>query len=104
MDEQFRHSAEEVEGTDVRYVPVRQSLRPRGRGCGVVRRGEDGDQDLRFARLAGRRVDNGDGLADVINEELLASAMRLSHTDSQTLPPLFVEFAATMNTGKRSPG
>lgn len=50
-----------------------------GFGEGEAGGAEDGDEDLRLTDLASSPVNDWDGLAGVIDEELFASAVRLAH-------------------------
>lgn len=45
----------------------------------VLRGAHAGDKDLRGAYLAGRHVDDGGGVAAVVDEQLLAGAVHLTH-------------------------
>ncbi len=66
--------------------PVRQRLRPGRFRIGEVGGAENGDEDLRLADLAGQRVDDGDLLAGIVDEDLVAGDMVLPHRRRQ--PPL----------------
>ena len=77
--DQARHAAEEAEHPDVRADPVRQRLGPGRLGVGEVRGAEHGDEDLRLADLAGVRIDDGDLLAGVVDEDLVAGDVILPH-------------------------
>ena len=48
------YAAEELEGPGVGADPIRQRLRPRRFGIGVVGGAQHGDEDLRLTHLAGR--------------------------------------------------
>ena len=81
--DQARHAAEEAEHADMRADPVRQCLGPGRLGIGEVRGAEHGDEDLRLADLAGVRIDDGDLLAGVVDEDLVAGDMILPHDRRQ---------------------
>jgi len=63
---------------DIRGDPVRQRLRPRRFRVGVLRGAHAGDKDLRGAYLAGGHVDDGGGVAAVVDEQLLAGTVHLA--------------------------
>ncbi len=86
-DDQLRNTAEEREAARVRADPVRQRLRPGRLGIGVVGRAQYRDEDLCLADFTGRRVDHRDGLAGVVDEQLLAGAMVLAHDHIQLALP-----------------
>lgn len=75
----LRCAAEKSKASDVRAQPVGQFLRPGGLGKGVAGRAENGDEDLRLADLAGLPVDDRRCLPGVINEQLFASTVFLTH-------------------------
>ena len=86
-DDEFSDPAEELEGPLMGRNPVRQTLRPGSLTVGVVRRTEDGDEDLGLAQLAGSRTRHGHGLPGIVDEELLAGAVGLPHDDVELLTP-----------------
>lgn len=78
-DQQVRRAAEEGEGADMGADPIRQALRPRGLGKGVVAGAKHGHKDLGLANLAAERVLDGKGLAGVVDESLFPGQMDLAH-------------------------
>ena len=86
-------AADELEGAHMRAQPVRQTLRPRGFGEGVVGAAQHGDEDLRRDDFAGQRIDDRHRLAGVVDKQLLARAMDLPHRALQGLPPAPVKIA-----------
>jgi hypothetical protein len=66
--------------------PVRQRLAPACLGIGVVRGAEHPDEDLGGPDLAGRAGDDGDGLARIVDEHLVAGRVLLAQHRRQ--PPL----------------
>ena len=66
---------------------------PGGLGEGVVRRPEDGDEDLCFAQLPGGALDDGHALSGVVDEQLFAGAVRLAHHHVEALTPSAVALA-----------
>ena len=78
-NQQLRHAAEEAEHAHVRAGPVRQRLCPGRLGVGEVRGAEHADEYLRLADFAGRRIDDPDPLARIVDERLLPGDMVLAH-------------------------
>jgi hypothetical protein len=96
----FRLSETTIAGTPpkkanarVRSDPVGQRLRGRRLGVGVARRTEGCDEQLAGMHLAGRRVKNVDRRAGIIDEQLLASHVRLPHRRRQAAFPGAIQFA-----------
>jgi hypothetical protein len=81
-----RHAAEPAEHAHMGADPVGQGLRPRRLGIGEARGAEHGDEDLRLADDAGRAVDDGDLLAGIVDEHLVAGRVILPHDRRE--PPL----------------
>ena len=54
-------------------------LRPGRLGIGEVRGAEHGDENLRLADFAGRRIGDPDPLARIVHERLVAGDMVLPH-------------------------
>src|SRR6185436_4582825 len=73
--------------------PVRDLLGARGLGVGVVRRAEDGDEQLDGDPLAGGWVDETRLLASVVDEELLAGMVDLAQGQAAAAEPATIEFA-----------
>lgn len=73
--------------------PVRQPLRPRRFRVCQVRRAQHGHENLRQAHLAGRRIDNRDTLARVVDERLVPSHMGLPHGWRQTTLEAAIQLA-----------
>jgi hypothetical protein len=83
--------AKELEGADVSGDPVQQLLRGQRLGVHVVAGTERGDEELGLRGHAADRVDDGDGAAGEVDEELLAGAMLLAHDHIQRALPEAVE-------------
>jgi hypothetical protein len=79
-------AADRLEGVDVPPDPVGQRLGGEGLGIRVARGAQDGHEQLRPPHLAGGGIDDGQGLAGEVDEELLAGAVLLAH--DQVEPPL----------------
>ena len=82
-NQKLRRAAEEAEHAHMRAGPVRQGLSPGCLGVGEVRGAEHADENLRLADLAGRRVDDCDPLAGIVDERLLAGDVMLAHHRAQ---------------------
>ena len=78
-----RHAAEEPERPDMRADPVSHALGPGRLGVREIGRPHDGDEDLRLTRRAGGGIDHRNGLAGVVDEQLLARQMMLAHGHRQ---------------------
>ena len=74
-----RHTAEKCESACVRSDPVGQRLRGRRLGVGVARRAEGCDEQLAGMHLPGRGIDDVNRRARIVDEQLLAGHVRLSH-------------------------
>jgi hypothetical protein len=72
-----RHATEEGERARMRSNPIGRGLCERRLDVGVARRAEGCDEQLTGMRLPGRAIDNVDGRAGIIDEELLAGYVRL---------------------------
>ena len=81
---------------DVRRDPVGQLLAGQRLGIGVAAGAEDGHEQLRLPDLAGVRVDDGQGLAGEVDEQLLARTVLLAHDH--------VEAALPAPVGRAEPG
>jgi hypothetical protein len=81
-------AAEEGERVDVRRDPVGQLLGRQRLGIGVVRRPEDRHEELGLRHLAGGGIDDRDGLAGEVDEQLLARAVLLAHHEIEPPPPV----------------
>jgi hypothetical protein len=64
-----------------------------GLSVGIVAGAQDGDEQMGRANLSAGRVDDGDGLASIIHEQLLPRLMGETHGGFQSLSPAAVEFA-----------
>src|ERR1035437_3769099 len=73
--------------------PIGQRLAPARLSVGVVRRAERRDKDVHAMLLASRRIKNRHGVAGPVDEQLLASKMRLAHRRRDALPPVAVPLA-----------
>src|SRR5674476_44443 len=74
-------------------VYKRQRLGPARLGVGVIGRAKRRDKDVRALLLASCRIKNRHGVAGPVDEQLLASKMRLAHRRRDALPPFAVPFA-----------
>jgi len=92
-DERGGDAAEEGEGALMAGDPVGYLLRERGFGVGIVRRAEDGDEELDGDPLPGRRLDEARLLAGIVDEALLAGAMELAHRQAPALEPAAIHLA-----------
>ena len=77
--DQTGHAADEFQRLHLRADPVGGGLPRRGAGVGVVRCAQRGHEDLGLGDLAGGRVDDGHGVAGVVDEQLLAGDVDLAH-------------------------
>ncbi len=73
--------------------PVRQRLRPRCFGVSVVRCTNDGDINLGFSELASGLVNDGHTGPAVIEKQLLACHMDLTHRELEMATPFAIEHA-----------
>ena len=64
-----------------------QFLAPGGFGVGVVGRAHHGHKDLCLVDLSGGAVNDGDGLAGIVHEQLLTGPVVLAHHHVQLAPP-----------------
>jgi hypothetical protein len=87
------HAAEIGEGADMRTDPVGQRLRPGRLGIAIAGSAQGGDEDLGRANLAGKAVDHLHRGAGVIDEQLLADDMGLTHGRVEPAAPIPVEIA-----------
>ena len=67
-DDNFRRRSKVAQRPYVRPDPVRQCLRPRRLGVGVVTRSQHGDEDLRRTDLTGTAVDDRHRRPGVVDE------------------------------------
>ena len=77
--DQTGHAADELQRLHLRDDPVGGGLARRGAGVGVVRRPERGHEDRGPRDLAGGGVDDGHGVAGVVDEQLLPGDVDLAH-------------------------
>jgi len=68
--------------------PIGKRLTPGNFGKGVVAGAHDRHEHLGILDFAGGRIDDGEGLAAIVHEHLLAGAVLLAHRDIQLLAPL----------------
>ena len=73
------HTTKEFQCQDLSADPVGGGLARGGAGERVVGGAKGGDEDLRFGDLAGGRINDGHGLTGVVNKQLLARNVRLTH-------------------------
>lgn len=92
-DDRGGHSAKEGERPLVAGDPVGHLLGPGRFGVGVVRGAEDGHEQLDLDHLARRRVDEVRPLAGVVDEQLVAGPVDLSHGQPLALQPAAVDVA-----------
>jgi hypothetical protein len=91
--DQSGHAADELQGLHLRADPVGGGLPRRGAGVGVVRSAQGGHEDLGLSDLTGDRVDDGHGVAGVVDKQLLAGAVFLPQDDFLPLEPAAVKVA-----------
>ncbi len=84
---QLGATAEEVQGTHMAGDPVGQLLGPGRLDVGVVRRAQNGNEDLGLLDLASSTVRHGHRLAGVVDEQLLSRRVGLAHRQRQPLAP-----------------
>jgi len=77
-DKDLRHPLKELEGMHMRSDPGGQILGSGGFCEGIAAGSEGGDKDLSLGDLTGGRINDGDRLAGIIHEELLAGPVLLS--------------------------
>jgi hypothetical protein len=77
-DKDLRHPLEELEGMHMRSDPGGQILGGGGFSEGIAAGSEGGDKDLSLGDLTRCRINDGDCLAGIIHEELLAGPVLLS--------------------------
>jgi hypothetical protein len=91
--QQTRHAAYRLEGMHMCADPVGEPLRPGRFRIGEVRGPEHCDEDLRLADFTGEPIHhNRNAVAGVVDEQLLAGRMRLTHCHRQPAFPGPVEF------------
>jgi hypothetical protein len=74
--------------------PVAERLRPARLGVGEVRGAEDGDKDLRRPGFAGQSIDEyRHRVAGVVDEQLVAAGVGLTHRHRQPRCPAAVQLA-----------
>ena len=71
--------------------PVGQRLAEAGLGVGVVRRPENGDEDLSGAGFPRQAIEHRHGVASEVHEQLLARGMGLAHGRRHAATPLAVQ-------------
>ena len=82
-NQQLRRAAEDAEHAHVRAGLIRQSLSPRRLGIGEVGGAEHADKNLGLVNLAGRRIDDRNPPAGIVDERLLAGDVVLAHHRAQ---------------------
>jgi hypothetical protein len=85
------NAPEKLEGTHGRPDEIGELLRARRLGVRVVAGAEHRDEDLHLRHLARRPIDDAELLARVVDEELLAGAVHLSHRHGELLSPARVQ-------------
>jgi hypothetical protein len=91
-----RAALKKLEHPHMRADPVRQRLGPGRLRVGVAGGAEHRDEDLDLADFAGRKIDDAELLARVVNKHLVAGDVRLAHHRRETLlkfPKQIVESA-----------
>jgi hypothetical protein len=91
--EDLGNTAEEVEPSHDRADEVGALLRPRRFCERVVARAEHHDEEFDLDDLAGCRIDDRRSLARVVDERLLARAVRLPHDEVEPTAPAVVALA-----------
>lgn len=92
-DEDFRDSLKELKGMNMRLNPGGKILREGGFGEGVIAGPQGGYKDLSLMDLSRFRIDDGDRLPGIIDEELLSGSIFLPEAGIKLLGPLMVEMA-----------
>jgi hypothetical protein len=80
-DQDLRDAAERTKSPDMGRDPVGQALTPGDLGIGIVGSAEHGEKHLGLVHLTALRVDDGQGLAGIVNKELFAGPVALAHDD-----------------------
>ena len=83
-------ATEKNEATNVRTDPVRQPLAPGRFAVRQVTGAQCGDKDLCLADLTGLAIQDLHGLTGIVDKELLAGAVFLTHHRVDCAPPPFV--------------
>ena len=86
-DHELRHAAEIPEQTCVHANPVGKALARAGFGVCIVRGPHRRDEQLHGVGFAGDRIENVDGVAGEIDEDLLPTDVGLAHARARTLLP-----------------
>src|SRR5215470_10850474 len=91
--DETRHATKEAEHAHMGLDPVRQRLCPSRFRIGVVGSPQNRHEDLGLTHLAGRWIHDGDLLAGVVDENLVASDMMLTHHWGKTTLELAMQIA-----------
>lgn len=86
-DDDFRQATEEGQSAHVAANPVPQVLLPLGFDVSVTAGTQHGDEELGLADFIRLRVDDGNGLAGVIDKQFFPGLVRLAHRGLQMLGP-----------------
>lgn len=88
-------TAEVLEHADMRPNPVGQCLGPGRLGVGVVGGAQHGDEELGGPHGAGGGIADGQRLAGVVDEDLVAGQVGLTHAGGEPRLELSVQFDLT---------
>jgi len=80
-DDDLGHAVQKLEGAHVGADPVGQPLRPSRLRVGIAAGPQHGDEDLCRHHLARRGVMYGNGVAGVVDKQLLAGPVFMSQSD-----------------------
>ena len=92
-NDQSRNTVEEAEHAHMGADPIGQCLRPGCLRIGEVGGSENGDEEFGFTDLASPAIDDGDLLAGIVDEDLVAGDVLLAHRRRQPLFETAEEFA-----------
>jgi hypothetical protein len=89
----LRHSLEELESVDVGLNPGREILREGGLREGIIAGPQGGHEDVGRVDLSGLGIGDLQGLAGIVNGELLSGPIFLAQARIELFSPLMVETA-----------
>lgn len=93
-NEQRRRAAECLQRVHMAADPVRQRLAPARLRIGQARRAKHRHEEMRLSRLASQPIDDHrHRVARIVDEQLVAGGMVLSHRHRQTCRPAPVKIA-----------